>query len=130
MKKTIIALLLLISSAFAQIEWEDYEDALKLAKEDNKIVLIMFSSPTCKVCKYMKNKVYTDSSVAEYMNEHFVCVEIDTNDNPDSKKFKTLGTPNYFFLKATGELIVPRMVGGAKASDFLKKLKNVRKHLK
>ena len=130
MKKIIITLFFLISSAFAEIEWEDYEGAFKLASEDKKVVLIMFSAPTCKVCKYMKSKVYTDEAVKEYMDEHFVAVEIDVNDNPNSDKFKLLGTPNYFFLDAKGELIVPRMVGGAKEDDFLQELKNVIKQAK
>lgn len=125
MKKMMISLCFLFSSVFAEVEWEDYEGAFKVAEMDEKVVLIMFSSPTCKVCKYMKSKVYTDKVLQEYMDEHFVAVEIDVNDNPDSSKFKLLGTPNYFFLDAQGKRIVPRMVGGANREDFLKKLRSV-----
>lgn len=130
MKKIIIMFLTLVSAVFAEIEWEDYESALSLAKEENKAILIMFSAPTCKVCNYMKTKVYTDDNVQEYMDEHFVSVEIDSDENPNPKKFQLLGTPNYFFLNSKEEFIVPRMLGGAKKEDFLEKLKSVTKTFK
>jgi len=130
MKKIIITLCFLISSALAEIDWDFYEGAFDTAKEDDKVVLIMFSMVGCKVCAYMKEKVYTDKAVQEYMDENFVAVEIDIYDNPDKKKFQVLGTPSYFFLNAKGENIVPKMVGGAKAADFLLKLKSVMKQFK
>lgn len=125
MKKIVITFFLLISSALAEINWDFYEGAFDLAKEDDKLVLIMFSMAGCKVCSYMKENVYTNKAVQEYMDENFVAVEIDIYENPDRKKFKVLGTPTYFFLNEKGENIVPKMVGGAKAESFLKKLKQV-----
>ena len=130
MKKVLWGLSLLISSVFAEIEWEDYDSAFSIAKDENKVVMIMFSSPTCKVCNYMKSKVYTNEGVQEYLDDNFVSIEIDVNDNPNPSKFKLLGTPNYFFLDAKGKLIQPRMVGGAKAKSFLGRLKSVIKQAK
>ena len=73
----------------------------------------------------MKSKVYSNQAIQEYLDDHFVSIEIDINDNPNPEKFNVLGTPNYFFLDYNAKLIQPRMVGGAKAKNFLDKLTTV-----
>jgi thioredoxin-related protein len=125
MYKIFIILSLLLSNLYAEVEWESYDVAFKEAQKENKAVMIMFSSPSCKVCKYMKNEVYTDERVSEYLDEHFISVEIDYHDNPDTKKFPLLGTPNYFFFDPQGKLLRPQMLGGAKTEKFLTILQDV-----
>ncbi len=127
MSRLFLGLLLVISFVYAEIEWEDYDDAFTLAKQQNKAVMIMFSAPSCKVCRYMKSTVYTDPFVDSYLEEFFIAVEIDYHDNPDPETFQLLGTPNYYFLDANHKLIVPQMIGGAKAKHFLEKLQAVTK---
>ena len=126
--KKIILLLTSITFVFATSSWDDdYVYAVETAKEEKKIVLLMFSSQTCKVCKYMKKKVYTNKKVKAYIDEYFVPVEIDINENPDALGYKILGTPTYYFLSSNGTQIGDAMIGGAKPNTFLEKLKEVKK---
>ena len=129
--KKIIVLLALFAFVFASSSWDDdYDYALEMAKEENKIVLLMFSSKTCKVCTYMKTRVYPNKEVEDYINEYFVAVEIDINEYPQTFGYKILGTPTYYFLSSTGKQIGKEMIGGAKTDAFLQKLKEVKKSSK
>ena len=54
----------------------DYEKALKLAKEQNKPVLIDFTGWACVNCRRMEEKVWPDKTVDSLMRNEFVVVSL------------------------------------------------------
>lgn len=54
----------------------DYEQALRLAKEQNKPVLIDFTGWACVNCRRMEEKVWTDPDVADMMKNDFIVVSL------------------------------------------------------
>ncbi|WP_294913638.1 thioredoxin family protein [Sulfuricurvum sp. UBA5598] len=115
------------SSLFAELDWApSYEQGLVQAKKEHKIVMLMFSKKTCKMCNVMKTKVYENDEVAEYVKNFFVPVEIDIEVRPDKYGYQVFGTPTYYFLDSNGKQIGRMMVGGASAEGFLQKLKDVK----
>jgi cytochrome c biogenesis protein CcdA/thioredoxin-related protein len=54
----------------------DYEDAIKLAKEMNKPVLIDFTGWGCVNCRRMEENVWTNSRVEKLMKEEFILVSL------------------------------------------------------
>jgi thioredoxin-related protein len=125
MLKLLIFTFLVSTSLSADFDWADsYQEALALAKKENKKVLVMFSQEGCLTCIKMKKEVYPDPNVTEYVNAFFVPVEIDIK--RDSKEgYQVFGTPTYYFLDSGGKQIGRMMVGGADAKNFLKKLQEV-----
>jgi len=118
--------MLLASSAVADLWWADsYKEALKQAKEEHKIVMLMFSSPTCGVCHTMKAEVFEDDRVFTYIEKHFVPVDIDVRQHPDKLGFRVFGTPTFYFLDGDGKEVAPPKIGGAYAPAFLRQLKKV-----
>ena len=97
------------------------------AKADNRIVMLMFSTKTCKMCKFMKDVVYEDEAVMEYVENFFIPIEVDINDHPDKYGYKVFGTPIIYFLRSDSSLIGRMIMGGAKPDGFLLKLKEVLK---
>lgn len=127
MKKILLALLLISSSLFAELDWApSYEQGLAQAKKEHKIVMLMFSKKTCKMCNVMKKSVYENDEVAEYVKNFFIPVEIDIELHPDKYGFSVFGTPTYYFLDSNGKQIGRMMVGGATTEGFLQKLKDVK----
>lgn len=55
---------------------KDYEAALKLAKAQNKPILIDFTGWACVNCRRMEEKVWPDEQVAKMMKEDFVVVSL------------------------------------------------------
>jgi thiol:disulfide interchange protein DsbD len=54
----------------------DYEEAIKLAKEKNKPVLIDFTGWACVNCRRMEETVWTDAAVEKLMKEEFILVSL------------------------------------------------------
>ncbi|WP_353662739.1 DUF255 domain-containing protein [Hydrogenimonas sp. SS33] len=124
MKKTILILLLAFSAVIAtDFDWApNLKSAEKEAAKENKLVFLMFSQKTCRICNYMKEKVFEDESVVNFITLHFVPVEIDINEAKVPEGFRVIGTPTFYILKPDGEPVGRPIVGGAKAPAFLKKL--------
>jgi len=54
----------------------DYEQAIQLAKEKNKPVLVDFTGWACVNCRRMEENVWTDSQVEKLMKEEFILVSL------------------------------------------------------
>ncbi len=119
--------LLMMAAAFtllaADFEWaKSYDSARKEAAQENKLVFVMFSQENCRMCNYMKDNVFEDETLANFITLHFVPVDIDINEETVPEGFKVRGTPTFYIVKPNGEHVGRAIVGGAKAPAFLKKL--------
>lgn len=127
MKKFLLIALFLTNSLFAELDWApSYEQGLTKAKKEHKIVMLMFSSKTCKMCNYMKKTVYENDDIMEYMGNFFIPIEVDVQAHPDKYGYQVIGTPTYYFLTSDGKQIGRMMMGGATPEGFLQKLKEVK----
>ncbi|MDD5161093.1 MAG: thioredoxin family protein [Sulfuricurvum sp.] len=127
MKKILLTVLFLTSSLFAELDWaSSYEQGLVKAKKEHKVVMLMFSSKTCKMCNYMKKTVYENDDVMEYVGNFFIPIEVDVQAHPDKYGYQVIGTPTYYFLTSDGKQIGRMMMGGATPEGFLQKLKEVK----
>ncbi len=125
-KIVIVAVWLFAAVLHADLWWaESYKDALSQAKAEHKIVLLMFSSPTCGVCHYMKSEVFEDDRIFDYVEKHFVPVDVDVRKHPDKYGFEVYGTPTFYFLDGTGKWVAEPKIGGAKPDAFLRQLKAI-----
>ncbi len=52
-------------------------DALAKAKKENKHVFIDVYATWCGPCKYLAKEIFPDSDLGEFMNEHFVSIQLD-----------------------------------------------------
>jgi len=133
-------LLFLISSlmlfAFewsGKVNWAmSYDLAKKLAKEQNKLIMVDVALTRCPPCKYLASKVYTDEEVAKYINENFIPVFYlaDQDRLPaEVQNYFTGSTPTIMFIKPNGELYYS-FIGARPPKSFLKILKNVNEKYK
>lgn len=126
MKNILLLTLLLTSSLLAELDWAtSYEQGLAKAKNEHKMVMLMFSTKTCKMCNYMKKTVYENDDVIEYVGNFFIPIEVDVQAHPDKYGYTVIGTPTYYFLTSDGKQIGRMMMGGASPEGFLQKLKDV-----
>src|SRR5690606_10994097 len=54
----------------------DYEEALALARSENKPLLIDFTGWACVNCRRMEENVWTDETVADLIHDEFVIVSL------------------------------------------------------
>jgi thiol:disulfide interchange protein len=72
----------------ADIDWQpDFDKALLEAKEQNKFVLVDVFTDWCVYCKKLDREVYTDAAVSKYLNDRFICVRANAEDNGQGEDF-------------------------------------------
>ena len=126
MTRNIFLILIFIStSLFADMYWaDDYKSGIKEAKKSHKKVLVFFSKEDSPACEEMTWTISFDKNVSNYIQEHFVAIEIDVE--YDSREgFKVYKVPTIYFLDSNAKQIGKPLKKVLGPQKFLKKLKEV-----
>ncbi|MDP2026626.1 thioredoxin domain-containing protein [Sulfuriferula sp.] len=66
------------------VNWYPWGDeALRLAREQNKPILLSVGYSACHWCHVMAHESFEDAEVAAVMNEHFINIKVDREERPD-----------------------------------------------
>jgi len=98
-----------------------YENALKEAKNLNKLIFIDTYADWCKPCKWMDKKTFKDPLVGELFNEHFINLKVDVETQEGekiAKKHLVTSLPTLLFLNGNGE-VIQRSLGALNPNDLL-----------
>lgn len=120
MKKILVILFALVATlSAASFNWEkDYSEAVKKAKEQNKPLLVMVSSPICPECNYMKNNVFIKDEIKNLVNGKYITFQFDIEDKTIPKQMQFWGIPR-FYLSKDGENVYSKEMGGMKQDQFM-----------
>ena len=70
--------------AYNPLEWYPWGDeALQRARLEDKPIFLSIGYSSCHWCHVMEHEVFEHEDVAEFMNEHFVCIKVDREERPD-----------------------------------------------
>ena len=98
-----------------------WQDALKQAQEEGKIVFVDAYTTWCGPCKRMSRNVFTQAPVGDLFNENFVSIKVDmekTNGREFGAKYPVSAYPTLFFLEPTGK-IIKKVVGGKQVEQLV-----------
>jgi hypothetical protein len=108
MKKLILACLVVLafgifgSGAFA----DEYDQALKTAKKENKPVVLYFFNTACYYCTLMDKNTLADAEIAAMLKKDFVFLRIDSEKSRHlAKLYSIKGTPTSWFLDSSGKRV-------------------------
>ncbi|MDX5348037.1 MAG: thioredoxin domain-containing protein [Hymenobacteraceae bacterium] len=74
----------LLQHAHNPVEWYPWgEEALQLAKEQDKPIIVSIGYAACHWCHVMEHESFEQPEVAEVMNDHFICIKVDREERPD-----------------------------------------------
>jgi len=74
----------LLQHAYNPVDWRPWnEESLAEAQKNNKPILISIGYSACHWCHVMEKESFEDDSVAQLMNEHFICIKVDREERPD-----------------------------------------------
>ena len=91
------------------------------AKKENKLIFVDAMTSWCGPCKHMAKHVFTNDTVADYYNSHFVNLKLDMEkgDGLDfATKYNVSCYPNMMFLDANGN-VIHRVAGSIPVAQFL-----------
>ncbi|MFP4847052.1 thioredoxin domain-containing protein [Winogradskyella sp. PE311] len=74
----------LLQHAYNPVDWKAWNDeALQLARDNNKLIIISVGYSACHWCHVMEEESFENDSVAKLMNEKFVNIKVDREERPD-----------------------------------------------
>ena len=74
----------LLKHAHNPVEWYPWGDeALKKARDENKIIFLSVGYSSCHWCHVMERETFMDEEIAKVLNENFVCIKVDREERPD-----------------------------------------------
>ncbi len=102
-----------------EVRWNSsLPDAMKIAKEVKKPLMVDFFSERCGWCKVLDQKTYTDPAVRACA-EKFVAVKVDVGRDPlAAAPYRVTGLPTILFMNSAGE-VVHTVIGFRPPAPFL-----------
>ncbi|MCP4189103.1 MAG: thioredoxin domain-containing protein [Planctomycetaceae bacterium] len=66
------------------VDWYPWgEEALKKAKDENKLIFLSVGYSSCHWCHVMERESFMDKEIAKILNDNFVCIKVDREERPD-----------------------------------------------
>lgn len=66
------------------INWQRWSNSLfDISEELDKLIVISIGYSSCHWCHVMEDETFANDSIADVMNEHFINIKVDREENPD-----------------------------------------------
>ena len=104
-----------------------YEEAVKIAKAEGKIILIEGFIPYCRGCIKMDREVMVDARVKNTLEKDFVFVKKNLLIETLPLGMKRLGTPSFYFIDAKKNKVIDMLQGTGTVDEFLEMLESIKK---
>jgi hypothetical protein len=74
----------LLQHAYNPVDWYPWgPEALQVATEKNRPILLSIGYSACHWCHVMERESFENEAIAELMNRWFVCIKVDREERPD-----------------------------------------------
>ena len=104
---TLFTFLLVTSSTYlsaSDIWIHNYDQALTIAKKQNKNVYLFIGADICKFCKKYKEQTLSKANVMKRLTKDYVPVYLSRDQHFIPKKYEKYGVPRHYFLDSTGKI--------------------------
>ena len=105
----------LLQHADNPVDWMPWsQQALDLAKQQNKPILLSIGYSACHWCHVMAHESFENTKTAELMNRHFINIKVDREERPDIDK-----------IYQTAHQLIAQRPGGWPLTMFLSPLNHL-----
>ncbi|WHZ30289.1 MAG: uncharacterized protein OJF51_005092 [Nitrospira sp.] len=74
----------LLQHAYNPVDWYPWgPEALQVAQEKNRPILLSIGYSACHWCHVMERESFENEAIAELMNRWFICIKVDREERPD-----------------------------------------------
>lgn len=101
----LLLFLTLVLSA-AEIKWADsYDEAVALAKKEEKAVYALITSETCRWCRKMEATTLQSQSVIDAIEKDFIAVHLTRDKDEYPRYMKAKMVPMTFYMRTNGRIV-------------------------
>jgi len=103
----------------AEINWADsYADAMVKAKQENKNVMVLITTHSCRWCRKLESETLMDEGIIARLNKDYILVHVTRGEDDYPDSLNAPGVPATYFLSAEGEPIIKRVMGYWNVEDY------------
>jgi len=106
-----------------EIQWQTYQNGITSAQSEGQKIFLHFFASWCGYCKIMDQKTFKDASVVQYLNENFIPIKVETDQQRElAIQYRVTGLPSNWFLQTDSEKIAnrPGYISPEEMFSFLK----------
>lgn len=96
---------------------DDYDEALKVAKVENKDIYMLITSESCRWCRKFENVTLKDKATIDMLKKKFVLLALSRDLDFIPEMYKAKRVPKHYFIRNNGEVIYS-FLGYWNAEDF------------
>ena len=100
------------------VQYEGFEEALKKAKREHKIIMLKVMTKDCHYCRKMDREVMIEEEVATALKKDFISVSVDVSTTKLPLGLKTELTPTFIFIDESAKVLMS-LPGAWGKMDFL-----------
>ncbi|MCP3696164.1 MAG: thioredoxin domain-containing protein, partial [Planctomycetaceae bacterium] len=63
--------------------WPWGEEALDRSRNEQRPIFLSIGYSACHWCHVMEHESFEDEAIAEFLNDHFICIKVDREERPD-----------------------------------------------
>ena len=110
------------------VAWQSsLQEAHRLSVEQNKPMMLVFGAPWCHYCKKLETTTLADPSLVRYVNQNFIAVHVDVDDQPRvAKILEVESLPCTVILSPEADLL-GRFQGFKQPAPFYSELSKARR---
>jgi thiol:disulfide interchange protein len=86
-----------------------WNEALALAKKENKLIFLDIYATWCGSCKKLKKNTFSDEKVGQFYNSNFINVALDGEQAEGeilANQYHLTGYPSLLFIDSNGKVVV------------------------
>jgi thiol-disulfide isomerase/thioredoxin len=109
MKELFLTLIFSIFAFANLINWQtNLDNAINLAKKQNKNILVFITAASCPYCELMEQEIFNDKEGVNYLGKSYVFVKLNLSDA--QKIFKDVYlTPTTYFITPKKEILASQV---------------------
>jgi thioredoxin-related protein len=115
--KKVFFLFIILTTSLWAIEWLSYDEAKVLQKKNHKPIMLDVMRNTCHYCKKMDKEVFDNKEMAQWLQERFILVQINLDEDLMPIDEEVTFTPTFYFLDENGK-ILKKIPGSWNIQDF------------
>jgi thiol-disulfide isomerase/thioredoxin len=99
-----------------------FAEITALAKKENKLIFMDAYASWCGPCKWMSANIFTNDTVADFYNSHFICIKMDMEKGEGvklSEKYDIKAYPTLLFIRPDGTLVHLKVGAAQNVPDYI-----------
>jgi len=99
----------------------NYDSALKIAKKENKMIMLLLVADYCPWCKKFERKTLKNSSVSSFVSKNFIPVVVDKKRDQGlyPKEYNTPLIPTVYFIDPNSQKSLYKSVAYMKKKEYI-----------